>query len=225
MIKGFVIGDCHTARLNVASGIRSDVKFWGIDGLNAYSLPNQYAEFKKTNFVCKYDENGNLLKTSITHFNDYQDAENIYICVGYVDIKQNLPKYKNSDEIVKKLVEESLLFFKDKKLYFIEPFPQFVDTTFDDKENNFIYTFFDFKSRFKENNNYLKALKKYCKMYNIPILISQNNIYDVLGFNIFDKKVSFFIDNKYIDAVKPEHYKIISDYLISKILDKNTPIK
>ena len=206
-----IIGDCHLARV-YEHHPESDtkIKFWGTAGLKVFGI--DFEELSKINKISSGTEIGNK---DPVEFKEIEGSDLIIIWLGYVDIRQNLPKYKNSDIIVKKYVESAISFFKNKNIIFVEPLPQFdkMYLKYDGISPEYTY-----EERVNQNNEFNFYLSKYAKDAGLKDPISQKLIFDYLGVDFLDSKVLRKIAPHPVDSLSEEYNKKLYDFFISLIV-------
>lgn len=153
------------------------VDFWGYAGFKCFGLD--------------IDENINqntissIAEDTFTRFHDsvklrfeiskILDADLIMPWLGYVDCRNWIPKYGNSELIVEDYVNCFVNSFSSKKVRFIEPFPQF------DELNTYGYPSYPYDVRMQANNDFNKALDKFSKEKNLLPPVKQSMVYKSIG--------------------------------------------
>lgn len=205
-----IIGDCHLARVyEHHSESDTKIKFWGTAGLKVFGI--DFQELSEINKVSSGTEIGNK---DPVEFKEIEGSDLIIIWLGYVDIRQNLPKYKNSDIIVKKYVESAISFFKNKNIIFIEPLPQF-DKMYLKYEG--ISPDYTYEERVKQNNEFNFYLSKYAKEAGLKDPISQKLIFDCLGVDFLDSKVLRKIAPHPVDSLSEDYNEKLYKFFINVI--------
>jgi hypothetical protein len=208
-----IIGDCHLARLyEHHPESQENIKFWGTAGLRAFEI-----DFKKLSEVNKLSSGTEIGNKDPVEFQEVENSELIVLWIGYVDIRQNLPKYKNSEKIAKKYVENAISFFKNKDILFIEPLPQF-DKMYLRYEG--ISPEYSYEERLKQNNEFNFYLSKYVKEAGLKEPISQKLIFDALGVDDLDSKVLRTIAPHPMDALSEGHNRKLYNFFL-KVIEEN----
>ena len=183
MKKVLIIGDSHTARLQ--------------NNLNVtFSEKCVWEHEKKIKSNCIDNHLNVLYEKEITIYFSYHKGKSAYKgyaydndkypCIhqlisdefiilpwfGYIDVKQFLPmKDKESPEIAaKRYVEQTLLFFNNNEIRFIEPMPQFINKLGTGSPN------FSFEERYPLYKRFNIALNEEIKKNNLKKPISLENI-------------------------------------------------
>jgi len=110
---------------------------------------------------------------------DIPTGSKILLHFGEIDIRKSLPKYKNTEETVKRYIDKSVDYFKDYELFFIKPIPQAEDSlTWEFKpgatigENKRAYYL---EERLKEQNIFYSTLDQYAdNVIDTPSAINTN---------------------------------------------------
>jgi hypothetical protein len=204
----YLIGDCHTTRIYQHHDFNSkdiDLKIWGKAGLNAWDIAFDIEELKRNNTKASNIEYGDLEDwPSVLHFNDIKDDGLILAWAGYIDIKYNLPKYKNSEKVVINYINSLIKAFPNSKIKIIEPHPQFVEDMIRKGEG---HEGFDYETREKQNKEFCKALQKYSLEFGLGFTITQQQIYEAAGldkFTILDTIKGFHPDDV-VDGLHPKY--------------------
>jgi hypothetical protein len=186
--KIYLIGDCHVVRVLEHGRFKSiakeaEITIWGRAGLSCFHLDIE--NLQNTNALSSPLETGSAPELTI----DYNLIKNdgiIMPWIGYVDIRQFLVKYKNAEIVVKKYVDDFIRSYPNSILQFIEPLPQFVDMYMKYEGFNETYSY---EARQAENQDFINALRSYCKELNLPEPLSQDKIYTAVGVDIFTDAV------------------------------------
>lgn len=229
MNKISLIGDCHSSRVlteHLYSKNNIDFVVWSKGGLKL-----SYGEIKGFDPFILYSKNSlsdpfegdpfiNALGLYERPFSTIKDDGVILIWIGYVDIKNILPTCNNSDKIIEKSIINLKNFFKNGKLLFVEPFPQFYNFHSPKNEKHIEHSF---KERQQQNEIFIKNLKFLLKKHNLPQPISQKNIIECTGIKTFDETVmepSGIDENGKLiyerDALLQKYYKNIYQLFIEK---------
>lgn len=221
MKKVTLIGDCHSARVYEYWNPNScSVKFqaWGRGGTNSWM--NDPAKMSEINDLSSGTERGNEFYLGDQNdlklnFSKIVDQDLILVWLGYVDIRQMLPKHKNADFTVKQYMDRFIEHFKNSKVRFIEPLPQFKQNIMKYDELHAIYSY---EERLEQNNEFVKSLRKYSDEYGLDKPVSQDQICNAVGLTFDD-----FTEDKTpnyaphpLDTLKPEYMKKIYDLIIKE---------
>lgn len=213
MKKAYLIGDCHLSRVyeyHNELNENIDIKFWALAGLKIFNINFNLLE----NQLSSKTEIGN--KDSFL-FQKPEDGSLVILWIGYVDIRQNLPKHKNADEIIKKYVLHVKEYFKNCKVIFVEPLPQF-DKMYLKYEG--ISASYSYEERIEQNNIFINSLKKYAKEFLSTIPINQNEIFNILEIKELNENVLRKIAPHPADSLSEEYnYKLYKFFI--NIIEKN----
>lgn len=184
MKKVTLIGDCHSARLLEHWNPKTcpvDFKSWGKAGTTAWIAdPVKMNESKtlssSTEGTPLYTEDRDSLYLD---FSTIKNQDLILVWLGYVDIRQRLGDYKNADECVKNYVQRFVDYFKGTKIRFIEPLPQFIPLLM---KFSGLHPEFTYEERMQQNKEFIEALSKYSDEHGLEKPISQQQIFEYLGF-------------------------------------------
>jgi hypothetical protein len=214
MTKVHIIGDCHVSRIyehHYPEKTDVDFVFWGRRGVKAFAV--DFHHMKETHM----DSSGIEQSRGIDHFPmDFAEIEDegiVWIWIGYVDIRQFLPKYKNADDIAKRLVDHVKSYFKNAKVSFIEPLPQFYEMLLKYEGISPTYTF---EERQQQNTEFLAALEKYAMEAGFGISVRQQEILDLLGVDKLDASMTHDDAPHPVDGLKPEYNKKIYELFEKK---------
>lgn len=217
MKKVAIFGDCQTSRVwehHRPEEIDFELKMWGKGGINAIHFdPNK---FHKENIISSGVEvhRPDMNWETVVTFEEVEESDIILLWIGYVDIRQWLPKYKNADEVAKNFVESAISYFKNKTIRFIEPLPQFVETIM---KYEGLHEKYSYEERLEQNEAFIESLRKYCKENNLMSPVSQKDIYDAIGENKLTASMTHNFAPHPVDGLKPEYNKKIYDLFIKSI--------
>lgn len=215
MKKIYIAGDCHVTRLEQYhrdSDSKHDITFWGRAGQSMYSFDP--IKFNENNTISSRPDNDGLLKNGPEpkKWRDIKDDGVIVLWLGYIDAKNYLFKYNNSEEIAKEYISKITNYFKKSTIVLMDPHPQFVDNLFINSEGIKIVEYSDRKIQ----NDYLcSSLHKHALNSGIHKIITQEEILNALGLPYITKNESaeYFptpqdgLDQKYIKQI----YNLILD--------------
>lgn len=222
MKKVTLIGDCHSARILEHWDPKTcpiDFKSWGKGGSTAWlSNPEDLALSKAVSSGTEkeplYTEYNNSLFIS---FDKIKDQDLILPWLGYVDIRQYLPNHKNTEICVENYVNRFVKYFNKSEIRFIEPLPQFIPLLI---KWPGLHPEFSFEERIKENNEFIKLLRIHSKKLGLQEPISQDQIFDALGFSQNEMTEDKSIKNSVhpVDGFTQEHMGKIYNLIISEAL-------
>lgn len=147
------------------------------------------------------------------------------IWLGYIDIKLFLSKNNNSYEIINKSIDNINNYFKNAKILFAEPLPQFKQFISIKEEN---LEEVDYEKRLEQNNFFIKNLTTILKEKNMYAAITQEEIKKAIGLSELDIKDTLpginYNSGRYEilhdkDALLPKYYYEIYKLFIQKALD------
>jgi hypothetical protein len=208
----YIIGDCHLARVYENDENKThDFKLvmWGTAGTKAWGLDWNYLE--ESNAISTGGEIGLIDKVPFKNIND--DGI-VMVWLGYIDIRQFLPKYKNADLLVKKYLEDVTNYFKNSKIVIVEPLPQFTKMHLKYEGISPEYTY---KERQEQNSLFLEALRKYVKEFNIDYVISQDDLFSAMGIEELDDSVLRNVAPHPSDALAEKYSTAIYNLFLTKI--------
>jgi len=216
--KVFVFGDCHTARVwehYDYDNSEIDLRMWGKGGIKIYDL--NFDEYKKENLISSGMEStpSKLSFDPIVKFNEFENSDLLVFWLGYIDIRQFLSKYKNPEFVANYYIETLANSFGDKKIGIIEPLPQFTEMLLKHKD---ISPSYEYKDRKEQNDLFLKYLREFAKNKNIPILVSQDEIYEAVGKKEFTSDMTHTKAPHPVDGLKDEYNKCIYDLFAKNII-------
>jgi hypothetical protein len=213
-MKALIIGDSHTLRLRHPMSDRGiEDCSWGPNDVPITSKCIQNHSGMTTNFKYEIYFSGHRGKTGYRGSFYENDA---YPCLekyksedflilpwfGYIDVKQFLPMegFKNPKEAVISYVDKTINYFKNNKIKFIEPLPQFMNIL------GFGSPLFPFEDREPYQKDFIKYLREECKLRGLEEPIS---IESMLGVDKFDESYECYVCN---DCLDPKHYGIKLDH-------------
>jgi hypothetical protein len=183
MKKVALIGDCHTARIAEHYDPKNcpiNLTFWGKGGTWAW-----WADPENLNVIKSFStktENAPLFGKSEDYsisFDTIKNQDLVFIWLGYIDIRQGLPGHKNADKCAKQYVERFTKYFKDSRIRFIEPLPQLIPLLI---KAPGIHPEYTFEERMEQNKIFIESLNKYSNEYGLETPITQQQIFNALGF-------------------------------------------
>jgi hypothetical protein len=249
MIKVYVVGDCHTARLgghhinahlgNIENltrfnptieernaknifGTDIELNFWGLAGYKCYDLDIEKDindNLLSSNPEDALDIPGKTDNTKLRfELNEIKNADLVLPWMGYIDLRNYLPKYKNTEKVVSHYVNTFLGYFKNSKIRFIEPFPQFKNLNIHNYPDEYSY-----EEKIFQEDIFKKYLNSYSLQNNLMDPVSQNLVYKSIEEDVLTKTVAKRGNTEYhnetiIDALKPSYNKIIYKNLVEEVI-------
>lgn len=222
MKKVNLIGDCHTARILEHWNPETspvDLKVWGKAGFKAYNLDIKelYEYDEPSSGIESFNENTKkFFKTNeetILNFQSIKNGELIMPWVGYIDIRQFLPKYKNAEIIVKEYMEKFISFYDKSVIRFIEPLPQFTEMLL---KYEGIHPSYSYEERLEQNKIFIESLRKYSEEYGLQKPISQDDIYKAVGVQEFTTDLTPQNTSHPVDALTSDHMNKIYNLFIEE---------
>lgn len=212
--KVYVIGDCHTSRVQEHYDKNLspvDFVFWGKASKKAWDL--DFEQMDKEDSLSSGKEVQDFPDDGVTKFSEIKDDGIVFSWLGYVDIRTFLSKYKNVEDVVKNYVLQLNKKFKNSKVYIIEPLPQFTEMLL---KYEGISPYFTHEERLEQNRLFLQYLYKYCEESNYEIIITQKDILDCLGVRELTPSMTHDIAPHPVDGLKPKYSKKIYELFENK---------
>ena len=169
MKKVLIIGDCHSENIaneNLNKDLDFDLNIYHRPGLRIVGFSNKLNEIKDVFSLIKLQEN------------KYSNSDLIMPWLGHVDILFFLAKHKNAEKVAEYYVKNILKIFSNKKIRFIEPLPQFINTQIFIAPND---RFYDFEERLEQNDLFINSLRNFSNEFNLMPPISQDKFISVLS--------------------------------------------
>ena len=207
MTKVQIIGDCHVSRVyehHYPEKTDIDFVFWGRRGVKAFAV--DFDHMKEAHIESSGIEQSRGIDHFPMDFAEIEDEGLVMIWIGYVDIRQFLPKYKNADEIAKRLIDHVSSYFKNARVKLIEPLPQFYEMILKYEGISPSYTY---EERQEQNSQFIAALEKYRIEAGFEESIRQQEILDALGVERLDQSMTHTDAPHPVDGLKPEYNKKI----------------
>lgn len=215
MTKVQIIGDCHTARIMEhwdPAETDIDYHFWGKAGTKIFDL--NFRELLRVDEVSSSVEVCRNINHLGIPFSEITDEGLVLVWLGYIDVRQYLPKYKNADEIAKRYVDLVKDYFKNARVKLIEPLPQFYEMILKYEGISPSYTY---EERQEQNNLFLASLEKYRIEAGFEESIRQQAILDAVGVERFDVTMTHNDAPHPVDGLKPELNRKVYDLFESEI--------
>lgn len=188
-MKILIIGDSHTLRLRNAlpTGNVEDCHFdLGDIPITSKCIQNHMSKTNPDYGTTEIYFSGHRGKTGYrgSYYEDnnypcleqYKDEEFVVLpWFGYIDVKQFLPLegFKNPEVTVKTYIDRTLAYFKNNRVIFVEPLPQFTNIL------GFGSPLLPFEEREPYQKAFIKYLQKECKARGLDKPISIENILGV----------------------------------------------
>ncbi len=162
-------------------GTEIEVNFWGLAGYKCFGI-DLPEDLNQNRFSSPAEDAidipGVVDGVDLTfEFSHILDADIIMPWLGYVDCRNWIPKYKNADLVVRDYVESFQNTFPDKKLRFIEPFPQFQEL------HTHNYPSLSYDVKLEADQQFRNALSNISAEKNLLPPIGQHVVYDAVGEN------------------------------------------
>lgn len=244
MQKIYLVGDCHSwrvwkehlKRIISDSSYRSlhnepdlwshkvennsDFNFlaWGKSGESAFNFnPKKYSHFKEASDLFNFHGPGGPenMKTCYSTLDQIKKDGTVIIWLGYIDIKNNLPKKQNAKEVVEFYVQNCIDHFGKENIVFAEPFPQFKETIVFPNEPRDLFLYDDRK---KQNDLFIEYLNEEIIKHKLLSPITQKEILNSLNMEYLSIKDAD-LDKDFgfpLDGLKEDFYKNIFDLFLNK---------
>lgn len=219
-----LIGDCHSTRVWEWWNPETcpvDFKVWGKAGLKAWSFyPEKMEQENKQSSgietVSQYVLN-ELDEPWIRPFGEFKNADLIMIWMGYVDIRQFMPKYEplqnNSKKVIVEFLDRVREYYKGSIIQIIEPLPQFTEMHLKYEGISPSYTY---EERQSINKLFVDTLNEYVIEHNMLTPITQQEIKDAIGFQELTLECVHSVAPHPQDSLKPELWGKIYNLFIEK---------
>ncbi len=219
-----LIGDCHSTRVWQwwdPETCPVDFKVWGKAGLKAWSFYPEKME--------KENEQSSGIETVSQYleqpqgefwtkpFGEFKNSDLLMIWVGYVDIRQWMPKYEplehNSKDVIRNFLDRVLEYYKESTIQIIEPLPQFTEMHLKYEGISPSYTY---EERQSMNKLFVDTLNEYAVEHNMLTPITQQEIKDAIGFQELNLECVNSVAPHPQDSLKPELWEKIYKLFIGK---------
>jgi len=247
MEKMYLVGDCHSWRIwkEHLKRLLSDGRYmiqhnepdlwthkvennssfnfltWGKSGESAFNFnPKKYAHFKEASDLFKFFGPGGPedTKTCYSTLDQIKKDGVVIIWLGYIDIKNNLPRTNNTKEVVQFYVQNCIEHFGSDNILFAEPFPQFKETIVFPNEPRDLFLYED---RQKQNDLFIECLNEEIVKNKLNTPITQLEILnslDMKELSIKDAEIDP-VGGFPLDGLKEDFYKNIFDLFLKKTKD------
>lgn len=219
-----LIGDCHSTRVWQWWDPQTcpvNFKVWGKAGLKAWSfypekMERELEQSSGIETVSQYIEHPQG-EYWVKPFDEFKKSDLIMLWVGYVDIRQWMPKYEplehNSKEVIIKYLDRARDYYKESQIQLIEPLPQFTEMHLKYEGISPSYTY---EERQKINNIFIDTLNEYAIKHNMLTPITQQEIKDAIGFQELTSECVHSVATHPQDSLKPELWGKIYNLFIEK---------
>jgi hypothetical protein len=214
-----LIGDCHSTRIWEHWNPETcpvDFKVWGVAGMTAYAFdPVKFEEEKyESSGIESQSDYFNMPREHwVRPFSEFKNPDLVLVWLGYVDIRQWLPKHKNTEEVVIKYLDRIREYYKDSVIQIIEPLPQFTEMLLKYEGISPSYTY---DERQSINKIFIDTLNEYAKKHGMITPVTQKEIKDVVGLNEFTPEDCATWAPHPQDSLKREYWAKIYNLFIEK---------
>jgi hypothetical protein len=215
-----LIGDCHSTRIWEhwnPEDCPVDFKVWGVAGMTAWAFdPKKLAEEKAESSGIESGSDYCVKPRNywVRPFNEFKDSDIVMLWLGYVDIRQWLPKHKNTEQTVIEYLDRVTEYFKGSTIQLIEPLPQFTEMLLKYEGISPSYTY---KERQEINGIFVKTLNNYAKEHKMLAPISQEEIREAVGLSEFTPEDTATWAPHPQDSLKREYWEKIFKLFIGKV--------
>jgi hypothetical protein len=221
-----LIGDCHSTRIWEhwnPEDCPVDFKVWGVAGMTAWAFDPKKLEEEKAESSGIESGSDYCVKPRnywVRPFNEFKDSDIVMLWLGYVDIRQWLPKYKNTEQTVIEYLDRVREYFKGSTIQLIEPLPQFTEMLL---KYDGISPSYTYQERQDINGIFVKTLNQYAKDHNMLMPITQEEIKEAVGLNELTPEDTATWAPHPQDSLKREYWSKIYDMFIEKASKINGP--
>jgi len=216
-----LIGDCHATRIWEHWDPKTcpvDFKVWGLAGMTAWAFDPK--KFEEEGTVSSGIESGNYYFVKPRDywerpFGEFKNTDIVLVWLGYVDIRQWLPKHKNTEQTVIKYLDRVTEYFKGSFIQLIEPLPQFTEMLLKYEGISPSYTY---QERQDINGIFVKTLNDYARDHKMLTPISQEEIREAVGLSEFTPEDAATWAPHPQDSLKREYWAKIYELFIKKIV-------
>ena len=214
-----LIGDCHSTRVWQhwnPNECKFDFRVWGLAGMTAYAFDPEKLREEKTlssgieNYNVFVNRTPDAWKISFDYF---QRANIVFIWLGYVDIRQWLPKHKNTKEVVINYIDKVRSYYRDSIIQLVEPLPQFTEMLL---KYDGISPSYTYEERQNINKIFVDTMNEYAKENNMLKPITQDEIKAAVGLQEFTPEHCATFAPHPQDSLKREYWKKIYDLFMEK---------
>jgi len=214
-----LIGDCHSTRIWEhwnPEDCPVDFKVWGVAGMTAWAFDPKKLEEEKAESSGIESGSDYCVKQRdywVRPFNEFKDSDIVMLWLGYVDIRQWLPKHQNTEQTVIEYLDRVREYFKGSTIQLIEPLPQFTEMLL---KYDGISPSYTYEERRKINGIFISTLNKYVRDHNMLKPITQLEIREAVGLSEFTPEDTATWAPHPQDSLKREYWSKIYDLFIKK---------
>lgn len=215
----YFIGDCHLSRVfehYKKDNFEFNMEFWGKAAKKIWDC--DFDQMRIEDEISSGKERKDFENDGVLGFSKIPHNQITFFWLGYVDIRTFLPKYNNAEEVVKKYIDQIIKSFDKNKSYIIEPLPQFTEMLL---KYEGISPYYTHEERLEQNKLFLNYLYKYCKEFDIKILITQKEILNAIGHRELTPSMTHDFAPHPVDGLKPEYNEKIFKLFVEKIKEVN----
>jgi hypothetical protein len=214
-----LIGDCHSTRIWEHWNPETcpvDFKVWGVAGMTAYAFdPVKFEEekYESSGIESQSDYLDMPREHWVRPFSEFKNPDLVLVWLGYVDIRQWLPKHNNTEEVVIKYLDRIREYYKDSVIQIIEPLPQFTEMLLKYEGISPSYTY---EERQNINKIFIDTLNKYVIQHRMPYPITQDDIKKAVGLKEFTPEDCATWAPHPQDSLKREYWAKIYNLFMEK---------
>jgi hypothetical protein len=214
-----LIGDCHSTRIWEHWNPETcpvDLKVWGVAGMTAYAFdPVKFEEekYESSGIESQSDYLNMPREYWVKTFNEFKSPDLVLVWLGYVDIRQWLPRHKNTEEVVIKYLDRIREYYKDSVIQLIEPLPQFTEMLLKYEGISPSYTY---EERQEINQVFIDTLNKYAIEHRMVAPVTQKEIKEAVGLEEFTPEDCATWAPHPQDSLKREYWAKIYDLFMRK---------
>lgn len=215
-----LIGDCHSTRIWEhwnPEDCPVDFKVWGVAGMTAWAFDPKKFELEKKESSGIESGNDYCVKPReywVKSFNEFKNSDIVMLWLGYVDIRQWLPKHQNTEQTVIEYLDRVTEYFKNSTIQLIEPLPQFTEMLL---KYEGISPSYSYEERQKINGIFVKTLNDYARDNKMLMPITQEEIKQAVGLSEFTPEDTANWAPHPQDSLKREYWKKIFELFMEKI--------
>lgn len=222
-----LIGDCHSTRIWEhwdPNNCPVDFKVWGVAGMTAWAFdPKKFEnELKESSGIESGSEHCiKPIEYWVRPFSEFKSSDIVMLWLGYVDIRQWLPKHKNTEQTVIDYLDRATEYFKGSTIQLIEPLPQFTEMLLKYEGISPSYTY---QERQAINGIFVKTLNQYAKDHHMLMPITQEEIKEAVGLKEFTPEDTATWAPHPQDSLKREYWGKIYNLFIKKAIEVDQKI-
>jgi hypothetical protein len=214
-----LIGDCHSTRVWEHWNPETcpvDFKVWGVAGMTAYAfdpIKFEAEKLKSSGIETSNQYIAEPVEYWVKPFDEFKSPDIVMLWLGYVDIRQWLPKHQNTRDIVIQYLDRIREYYKGSVIQLIEPLPQFTEMLLKYEGISPSYTYGE---RQNINNIFIDTLNDYAKEHGMIAPITQQEIKNAVGLKEFTPENCATWAPHPQDSLKREYWAKIYDLFMSK---------